>query len=133
MTDPIADMLTRIRNALAVRKPEVVLPFSKLKMAIAEILKENDYIKDVKKITKGSNDNNHDEMKITLKYLGTQPAINNLKRISKPGRRVYVTKDKLPVVLNNIGMAIISTPEGLATNKEAKKNNLGGEVICEIH
>jgi small subunit ribosomal protein S8 len=133
MTDPIADMLTRIRNALAVRKPEVVLPFSKMKMAVAEILKQNGYIKEVEKIAQGSNGNNHDEIKITLKYLGTQPAVTYLKRVSKPGRRVYVTKDKLPVVLNSLGIAIISTSQGVMTNKEAKKKNLGGEVICEIY
>lgn len=133
MTDPIADMLTRIRNALAVNKPTVALPFSKVKMAVAEILKENDYIKKVEKIEKGANGNNHDEIKITLKYLGTQPAITSLRKISKPGRRVYVPKDKLPVVLNNLGIAIISTSQGIMTNRQAKKKNQGGEVICEIY
>ena len=133
MTDPIADMLTRIRNALAVKKPEVILPFSKIKLAIAEILKEYGYIKNVEKIEKGSADNNHDEIKITLKYLGNQPAITDLKKVSRPGRRIYATKDKLPVILNNLGIAIISTPQGLMTNKEAKKKNSGGEIICEIY
>ncbi|MAF14325.1 MAG: 30S ribosomal protein S8 [Parcubacteria group bacterium] len=133
MTDPIADMLTRIRNAQAVRKPEVVLPFSKLKMAVAEILKEQDYIRKIEKIEKGNNGGNHEELKLILKYQGSQPAISMLKKISKPGRRIYVTADKLPVVLNNFGIAIISTSNGLMTNKEAKKKKLGGEVICEIH
>lgn len=133
MTDPIADMLTRIRNALAVKKPEVVLPFSKIKMEIAEILKQSGYIKEVEKIEKGNNDSNHDEIKIYLKYQGSQPAITSLKRISKPGRRLYVPSDKLPVVLNNLGIAIISTSQGLMTNKEAKKKKLGGEIICEIY
>ncbi|MFA5021629.1 MAG: 30S ribosomal protein S8 [Patescibacteria group bacterium] len=131
MTDPIADMLTRIRNALAVRKPEVVLPFSKIKIAIAEILKQNGYIKQVEKIEGVGGKFN--EIRIVLKYNSKEPAIENLKRISKPGRRVYVPKDKLPIVLNNLGIAIISTPQGLMTNKEAKKKNLGGEVICEIY
>lgn len=133
MTDPISDMLTRIRNAQAVNKPEVVLPFSKMKMSIAEILKELDYVKNVEKIEKGGDSVNHDQIKIALKYLGNQPAISDLKRISKPGRRVYVTKDKLPNVLNSLGIAIISTPQGLMTNKEARKKSLGGEVICEIY
>jgi len=133
MTDPIADMLTRIRNALAVGKPEVVLPFSKLKIAVAEILKQYGYVKNVEKIEKGSNGSSYDELKITLKYLGSQPAITSLKRISKPGRRIYAPKDKLPIVLNNLGIAIISTSQGVMTNKEAKKKNLGGEVLCEIH
>ena len=133
MTDPIADMLTRIRNALAVNKPEVILPFSKMKLAIAEILVKNEYIKKVEKIEKGSNGNNKEEMRIVLKYLGSQPAISSLKRISTPGRRIYLAKDKLPVVLNNIGIAIISTSQGLMTNIEAKKKNLGREVVCEIY
>lgn len=133
MTDPIADMLTRIRNALAVRKPEIVLPFSKIKMNIAEILQQLNYINKVEKIEKGVDQHNHDQIRIVLKYLGKEPAINNLKKVSRPGRRVYVTNDKLPVVLNNLGVAIISTPQGLMINKEARKKNLGGEVICEIY
>ena len=133
MTDPIADMLTRIRNASAVRKPEVVLPFSKLKMAVAQILKEQDYIKGIEKIENGGQGGNHDVLKLILKYQGSQPAITSLKKISKPGRRIYVTVDKLPIVLNNFGIAIISTSSGLMTNKEAKKKKLGGEVICEIN
>ena len=132
MTDPIADMLTRIRNAMAVNKPEVVLPFSKMKMAVAEILKETGYVKNIEKIEKGANHNHH-QLRVVLKYKGKEPAISNLKKISKPGRRVYVSKDNLPVVLNNIGIAIISTPQGLMTNKDARKKNLGGEVICEIY
>lgn len=133
MTDPIADMLTRIRNATAVKKPEVVLPYSKIKLAIAEILKKHHYVKDVQKISAGSLDNKFDEIKIVLKYAGKEPAISNLKKISKPGHRVYTTNDKLPVVLNNLGIAIISTSQGLMTNKEAKAKRLGGEIICEIY
>jgi len=129
MTDPIADMLTRIRNAQAVRKPEVVFPFSKMKMAIAEILHVKGYLKEVEKIAGVS----FNEIKVVLKYNGKEPVISCLKRISKPGHRVYATKDKLPTVLNNLGIAIISTPQGLMTNKEAKKKNLGGEIICEIY
>lgn len=134
MTDPIGDMLTRIRNAMAVKKPEVVLPSSKIKLAIAEILKQSGYITAVEKINGGNAQGNHDEIKIVLKYLGgKEPAITKIKRISKPGLRVYTTKDKLPTVLNSLGIAIISTPQGLMTNKDAKKKNLGGEVICEIY
>ena len=133
MTDPISDMLTRIRNASAVKKPEIVLPYSKMKMGIAQILEDLDYVKKVEKIEKGDNNNKHDQIRIVLKYLGKEPAISNLKRISKPGRRIYVTKDKLPNVLNNLGIAIISTPQGLMTNKDARKKNLGGELICEIY
>lgn len=133
MTDPIADMLTRIRNGLAVGKTEVVLPFSKMKLAIAEILEKNNYIKKVEKIEKGSQGNSFDELKITLKYLGKEPAISSLTRISKPGHRVFASKDKLPTVLNSLGIAIISTSQGVVTNKEARKRGLGGEVICEIY
>ena len=134
MTDPIADMLTRIRNAMAVRKPEVVLPFSKMKLSIAEILKTAGYLVDAKKVVKGQDGNAHDQIKLVLKYIGgKESAITKIKRISKPGLRVYASKDELPVVLNHLGIAIISTSQGLMTNKEAKKKNLGGEVICEIY
>lgn len=134
MTDPIADMLTRIRNAMAVKKPEVVLPFSKVKMSISEILKNTGYITSVAKIDKGTEGNTHEQLRIVLKYVGgKEPAISNLKRISKPGLRIYASKGELPTVLNNLGIAIISTPQGMMTNKQARKQNLGGEVICEIY
>ena len=133
MTDPISDMLTRIRNAQAVRKTDLVVPFSKVKYAIAEILKKEGYVANVEKIDAGT-ENGLSAIKIVLKYLGPkEPAITNLKRISKPGLRIYVTKDDLPRVLNNIGFAIISTSKGLMTNKQARKQGLGGEVICEIY
>ncbi len=133
MTDPIADMLTRIRNAMAVKKAEVVLPFSKIKMSIAEILKASDYLKKVERISKTESGTSQDQIKITLKYNGSQPAISKLERVSKPGHRVYVSKYHLPIVLNHLGIAIISTSQGLMTNKEARKLNLGGEVICEVY
>ena len=133
MTDPIADMLTRLRNALAVSKTEIIFPFSKMKMGIAEILKEHEYITDYEIVKRGK-DINFDKIKIILKYKKPKmPAIMELRRISTPGRRVYVSKDKLPRVLNNLGIAIISTPQGLMTNKEARKRKLGGEVVCEIY
>src|SRR3989338_1684917 len=132
MTDPIADMLTRIRNAQAVKKAEVVLPFSKIKLAMAEILKRQGFIKEVERIADDAKNSKFEEIRLTLKYSGKEPAISNLKRISKPGRRVYKTKEELPAVLNNFGIAIVSTSQGLMTNKEARKKNLGGELICEI-
>jgi len=128
MTDPIADMLTRIRNAIAINKDELVMPYSKLKASIAKILEDNGYILGYEKITSGL-----PQLKIKLKYQGEKPAITSLQRISKPGLRVYVRKNNLPVVLNNYGIAIISTSQGLMTNKEAKKVGLGGEVICEVY
>ena len=134
MTDPIADMLTRIRNALAVRKTEVVLPYSKLKFNVAEILRTEGFVRKVEKIAKGTADNRIDQLRIVLKYLGPkEPAIAAIKRISKPGQRVYVTKDNIPVVLNNLGIAIISTSGGLLTNRQARKRGVGGEVICEVY
>ncbi len=133
MTDPIADMLTRIRNASAVRKPEVSLPFSKIKFEIAQILHKYGYIKKAEKIEANTAGNKFAEIKINLKYLGKESSISNIKRISKPGRRIYASKENLPIVLNNLGIAVISTSQGLMTNKEAKKKNLGGEVICEVY
>jgi small subunit ribosomal protein S8 len=134
MTDPIADMLSRIRNAQAVRKPEVLLPFSKLKFALAEILKREGYIKDLEKVAGSGDRGQFDQIRIVLKYLGPkEPAISTIRRVSTPGRRVYTAKGALPVVLNNLGIAVISTSNGLMTNREAQKAGLGGEVICEIY
>ena len=134
MTDPIADMLTRIRNALAVRKTEVVLSYSKLKFNVAEILHTEGFVRTVEKIDKGTASNPIDQLRIVLKYLGPkEPAISALRRVSKPGHRVYVTKDNIPVVLNNLGIAIISTSGGLMTNRQAKQRGVGGEVLCEVY
>ncbi|MCK5061042.1 MAG: 30S ribosomal protein S8 [Elusimicrobiales bacterium] len=137
MTDPIADMLTRIRNASAVKKQEVVLPMSKIKFEIARILKKEGWILDAEVLTgKGEKNKSSvfDELKLILKYKKSgRSCISCIKRISRPGLRVYSKKDNLPKVLNNLGMAIISTPSGLMTNKEARKKGLGGEVICEIY
>ena len=137
MTDPIADMLTRIRNASAVKKQEVVLPMSKIKFEIARILKKEGWILDAEVLTgKGEKNKSSvfDELKLMLKYKKSgRSCISCIKRISRPGLRVYSKKDNLPKVLNNLGMAIISTPSGLMTNKEARKKGLGGEVICEIY
>jgi len=128
-TDPIADMLTRIRNAQAVKKSEVLIPFSKLKFEIAKILKHEDYIENLEIIEEAK----FPQIKIILKYNeNREPAIKNASRISKSGQRVYAGKNRLPKILNNLGIAIISTSQGLMTNKEAKRKNLGGEVLCEI-
>lgn len=130
-TDPIADMLTRIRNASAVSKTEVVLPYSKLKEKIAEILKTEGFINGVEVVpaVKGVN---YQQLKLSLRYKNGNAMIQSIKRVSKPGNRVYLSKDRLPVVLNNLGVAIISTSRGLMTNKQAKKEGLGGEILCEI-
>jgi len=136
MTDPIADMLTRIRNAQAVNKPMVVLPMSKIKFGIAKILVAEGWIEKAEiikaKVEKNSSAS-FNEIKLDLKYRNGRPAIISLKKISTPGRRVYANKNELPRVLNNLGIAIISTPQGLMTNKQAKKQGIGGEVICEIY
>jgi small subunit ribosomal protein S8 len=136
MTDPIADMLTRIRNASAVKKAEIIMPMSKMKHKIALILKEEGWVYDVD-IVKASTDpakSAFDELKIVLKYKKSgRSAITSIKRISKPGLRAYSTKLELPRVLNNLGIAIVSTSKGLMTNKKARKEGLGGEVICEIY
>ena len=136
MTDPIADMLTRIRNASAVKKLDVVLPMSKIKLEVAKILEKEAWVGtvSVEKFSGESDKTNFDELRIILRYKKSgKPAIANLKRISKPGLRIYVDKDNLPKVLNNLGMAILSTSSGLMTNKEARKKGLGGEVLCEIY
>lgn len=142
MTDPIADMLTRIRNALAVKKPEILMPFSKVKFNIAKVLEKEKLIENTEKVNLFSeidekqnkkSKTNFDQLKIVLKYNKEgNSKIKELKRISKPGCRIYTTKDKLPWVLNNLGIAIVSTSQGLMTNKEARKKGLGGEIMCEI-
>ena len=129
VTDPIADMLTRIRNANQMRYTEVEVPASKTKVEIAKILKEEGFIADYK-IKKNKP---QDIIVLTLKYgEKKERVITGLKRISKPGLRVYAGSDKLPSVLNGLGIAIISTPKGVMTDKLARKNNVGGEVIAYI-
>ncbi len=137
MTDPIADMLTRIRNASAIKKPDVVLPMSKIKYEVAKILKQEGWINDLE-VIKGSGKKNEanafDELKLVLKYKKSGKSfITSIQRISKPGLRVYADKNNLPKVLNNLGIAIVSTSSGLMTNKEARKKGLGGEIICEVY
>ena len=128
MTDPIADMLTRIRNAQAVHKEELVLPFSKMKYEIAKLLARESFIESAEKIT-----NKFDEIKIVLKYKEDgQPSIEHITRISKPGQRIYVKKDSLPRILNDLGIAVLSTSDGLMTNKKARRVQVGGELLFEV-
>jgi len=129
ITDPIADMLTIMRNGLAVNKTEVRMPFSRLKNELARLLKDEGYISAYEK----EENNSKPQLKVVLKYENGSPVIHSLKKISKPGRRIYRKKNELPIVLNNYGLAVVSTPKGLLTNHEAKKLGLGGEVICEIY
>lgn len=128
MTDPISDMLTRIRNANRLHKPEVQMPYSKALHAIAEILEREGFVARVEKI-----EDRFGQLAIRLKYDdGGRPILRSLRRISKPGRRVYARTSELPVVLSNTGIAILSTSSGIMTNKEAKQKGVGGEVLCEI-
>ncbi|MCK6603285.1 MAG: 30S ribosomal protein S8 [Ignavibacteriaceae bacterium] len=128
VTDPIADLLTRMRNAIKANKRRVELPSSNMKVRIAEILKENHYINDYQVVE----DNKQNVLRVFLKYSNGQSAINGLERISTPGLRSYSPVDKLPRVLNGMGITIISTSKGVMTEKQAKRDNLGGEVICQI-
>lgn len=128
-TDPIADFLTRLRNALAANHASVLVPASRLKFALAKILEREGYVATVKETADGV----HKTMEVMLKYQGRTPAIRSLERVSTPGRRVYRGAKELPRVLSDQGIAIISTSAGLMTNKEARKRKLGGEVLCEIY
>ncbi len=134
--DPIADMFTRIRNASAVKKSEIVLPMSKLKYEVAKILEAEGWIKKVSIISGGLNGqhNSFDELKIDLKYRKNgKPQIASIQKVSRPGLKIYVSKNEIPTVLNNFGMAIISTSNGVMTGDEAKKKKIGGEVIGEVY
>ena len=128
VTDPIADYLTRVRNATKAKKPRVEIPASKVKVGLSEILKNLGYVIDYEII----DDNKQKKINLVLKYKNGVPAINGLKRISKPGLRVYRAADKLPRVLNGLGTAIISTPKGLLSDKDARNLLVGGEVMCYI-
>jgi len=128
-TDPIADMLTRIRNALAVRKTEVSMPHSRIKRSVAEILKQNKYIVDVKVEGEGI------EKTLVLHITGEESSspITELNRVSKPGRRVYAKVKDIPVVKQGRGLVIVSTSQGMMTGRDAKAKKLGGEVVCEVY
>ena len=129
MTDPIADMLTRIRNALTAKHETVEIPGSNMKRAIADILLKEGYVKDVKYV----DDNLSGKIVVTLKYSeGNKSVISGLKRVSKPGLRHYSGAEKMPKVLGGLGTAIASTSKGIMTDKQAKAANVGGEVLCFI-
>ncbi len=128
VTDPISDFLLRIRNASKAKKLRVEIPASKMKLGLAEILKKESYIHDFAVIE----DSKQNVIKIQLKYRDGSSAISGLKRISKPGLRIYKDAEKLPRVLNGLGTAVISTSKGLMTDKEARSQSVGGEIICYI-
>lgn len=129
MTDPVADMLTRIRNANMQKHSSVVIPLSNLKMEMARILKESGFVMDYKVTGEGVEKN----ICLYLKYSNDDvPTITGIKRVSTPGRRVYVNKDSIPKVMGGIGVSIISTSKGLLTDREAKRANVGGELLCHL-
>ena len=125
MTDPIADMLTRIRNASSAKKPEVILPKSNAKFVIAKILEKEGYLAKVE-----INENN---LVLTIRFVRDEPVIRDIRRVSKPGRRVFAKKGELPRVLSGNGLAVVSTSQGIMTNIEARARSLGGEVVCEVY
>lgn len=129
MTDTIADMLTRIRNASKAKHEKVDMPSSTIKAEVARILKEEGYVKNVKVI----NDTKPGTLRVFLKYSsGNECVISGIERVSKPGRRVYVGKDEIPRVMNGLGIAIVSTSKGVMTDKTAREANVGGEFICKV-
>ncbi len=129
MTDPIADMLTRIRNALAVNKETVEIPSSNMKKAIADIMLKEGYVQDVKLVEDGYSG----KLVVTLKYVGKKKSvINALQRVSRPGLRVYANVENMPKVMDGLGIAVISTNKGVMTDKQAKAQGVGGEVLCYI-
>ncbi len=128
VTDPIADLLTRVRNAAMARHDSVLVPASKMKIAMTKILKDEGFIADYS-IVKGETQR---MIKITLKYIDKQPAFIGLERVSKPGLRVYSGKGEIPRVFGGLGISILSTSKGIMTGQEAWKNNLGGEVLCYV-
>jgi small subunit ribosomal protein S8 len=129
MTDPIADMLTRIRNAVRVERPSVEMPLSKVKRGLAEVLKREGYIWDFEELpTEPSK-----QLRLHLKYgPNGERVIRHIKRVSKPGRRIYKGADNLPPILNGLGISIISTSRGVVSDREARQRHLGGEVLCEL-
>jgi small subunit ribosomal protein S8 len=129
MSDPIADMLTRIRNAQRVEKPDVAMPASKLKVAIARVLQDEGYIEGFR-VDAGSG--GQSELRIGLKYYAGRPVIERLERVSRPGLRIYRGRDDLPQVMNGLGVAIVSTPKGVMTDRKARVQGVGGEVICYV-
>ena len=128
MSDPIADMLTRIRNAQSVEKPVVSMPSSKLKVAIAQVLKDEGYIDSFAIKTEGVKS----ELEISLKYYAGRPVIERIERVSRPGLRIYRGRDAIPNVMNGLGVAIVTTPKGVMTDRKARATGVGGEVLCYV-
>jgi len=128
MTDPIADMLTRIRNAQTARKPSVTLPGSKQKLAVAKVLEQEGYLAAVTT----EDVDGKDTMTLTLKYYQDRPVIERIQRVSRPGLRIFKRVDELPVVQGGLGVAIVSTSQGVMTNRQAKAEGHGGEVLCIV-
>ena len=128
MSDPIADMLTRIRNAQAVAKAAVVMPSSKLKVAIAQVLKDEGYIDG---FAVRDNAGKH-ELELALKYYAGRPVIERIERVSRPGLRIYKGRDAIPQVMNGLGVAIVTTPKGVMTDRKARQTGVGGEVLCYV-
>ncbi len=129
MTDPISDMLTRLRNGATVHAKTVTMPMSKMKFAIAKLLQGEGYLSKVETFTEGA----HPMLRVELAYDEHGPRISAVKRVSKPGLRVYVKAEELKAVRSGFGLAILSTPNGLMTSQEARKRRLGGELICEVY
>jgi small subunit ribosomal protein S8 len=128
MSDPIADMLTRIRNAQAVDKSVVKMPSSKLKAAIAQVLKDEGYIDGFAVHNEGGKA----ELEIALKYYAGRPVIERIERVSRPGLRIYKGRDAIPQVMNGLGVAIVTTPKGVMTDRKARQTGVGGEVLCYV-
>jgi small subunit ribosomal protein S8 len=132
MSDPIADMLIRIRNAQMVGHVETVMPASKLKVSIAKVLKDEGYIEDFAIRENAGTNGAHKELAIALKYYAGRPVIERLERVSKPGLRVYKGRDDIPRVMNGLGVAILSTSRGVMTDRKARADGVGGEVLCIV-
>jgi small subunit ribosomal protein S8 len=128
MSDPIADMLTRIRNAQLVEKASVSMPSSKLKVAIAQVLQDEGYIENFKVASEGGKS----QLEIALKYYAGRPVIERIERVSRPGLRVYRGRDAIPQVMNGLGVAIVTTPRGVMTDRKARQTGVGGEVLCYV-
>ncbi len=128
-TDPISDFLTRIRNSSRAGKEECVAPHSKLKLGIARILKDEGFISDYKD---GQDDRGHKTLIVTLKYVDGEPSINGLERVSRPGLRRYTKSNEIPRVLNGLGMSILTTPKGLMKDRDARRQKVGGELVCNV-
>jgi small subunit ribosomal protein S8 len=128
MSDPIADMLTRIRNAQIVDKAAVTMPSSKIKVAIAQVLKDEGYIDGFAVKSEGGKSN----LEVALKYYAGRPVIERIERVSRPGLRIYKGRDAIPQVMNGLGVAIVTTPRGVMTDRKARQTGVGGEVLCYV-